>query len=44
MTDIAREAGVSMSTVSHALSGERPLSDGTRVPHHFETFQHGPNS
>lgn len=31
MTDIAREAGVSLSTVSYALSGKRPISDKTRV-------------
>ncbi|MGY5765122.1 LacI family DNA-binding transcriptional regulator [Brachybacterium sp. DNPG3] len=30
MTDIAREAGVSLSTVSYALSGKRPISDATR--------------
>ncbi len=31
MTDIAREAGVSLSTVSYALSGKRPISDATRA-------------
>jgi len=31
MTDIAREAGVSLSTVSYALSGKRPISDSTRA-------------
>jgi DNA-binding LacI/PurR family transcriptional regulator len=31
MTDIAREAGVSLSTVSYALSGKRPISDTTRA-------------
>lgn len=30
MTDIAREAGVSLSTVSYALSGKRPISESTR--------------
>lgn len=31
MTDIAREAGVSLSTVSYALSGKRPISEATRA-------------
>ena len=31
MTDIAQEAGVSLSTVSYALSGKRPISAATRT-------------
>jgi len=31
MTDIAQEAGVSLSTVSYALSGKRPISETTRT-------------
>lgn len=31
MTDIAQEAGVSLSTVSYALSGKRPISAATRA-------------
>lgn len=31
MTDIAQEAGVSLSTVSYALSGKRPISEATRT-------------
>jgi DNA-binding LacI/PurR family transcriptional regulator len=31
MTDIAREAGVSLSTVSYTLSGKRPISEDTRA-------------
>ncbi|MFE4625991.1 LacI family DNA-binding transcriptional regulator [Streptomyces mirabilis] len=30
ITDVARHAGVSPSTVSYALSGKRPISEGTR--------------
>ncbi len=30
IVDVAQRAGVSKSTVSHALSGKRPISDGTR--------------
>ncbi|MFE9772866.1 LacI family DNA-binding transcriptional regulator [Streptomyces sp. NPDC005931] len=30
ITDVARRAGVSPSTVSYALSGKRPISDETR--------------
>ncbi|GGX08289.1 LacI family transcriptional regulator [Streptomyces malachitofuscus] len=31
ITDVARRAGVSPSTVSYALSGKRPISDATRL-------------
>jgi DNA-binding LacI/PurR family transcriptional regulator len=30
MQDVAKKAGVALSTVSHALSGKRPVSDETR--------------
>ena len=30
ITDVARQAGVSPSTVSYALSGKRPISEETR--------------
>lgn len=30
ITDVARRAGASPSTVSYALSGKRPISDETR--------------
>ena len=30
ITDVAREAGVSPSTVSHVLNGNRPISQKTR--------------
>jgi transcriptional regulator with XRE-family HTH domain len=30
ITDVARHAGVSPSTVSYALSGKRPISEETR--------------
>jgi len=30
MTDVAKRAGVSLSTVSYAISGSRPISDATR--------------
>ena len=31
IADVAREAGVTKATVSHALSGNRPISDETRA-------------
>jgi len=31
LADVARHAGVSTSTVSYALSGKRPIADGTRL-------------
>ena len=31
IADVAREAGVTKATVSHALSGKRPISDDTRA-------------
>ncbi|WP_309104006.1 LacI family DNA-binding transcriptional regulator [Microbacterium sp.] len=31
IADVAREAGVTKATVSHALSGNRPISDDTRM-------------
>ena len=31
IADVAREAGVTKATVSHALSGNRPISDDTRA-------------
>ena len=30
MADVAKQAGVSLSTVSYVLSGERPISEATR--------------
>lgn len=31
MSDVAKKAGVTLSTVSHALSGKRPISEETRA-------------
>ena len=31
IADVAREAGVTKATVSHAMSGKRPISDDTRA-------------
>lgn len=46
MTDIAQEAGVSLSTVSYALSGKRPISSSTRarVEAAIERLQYHPTA
>lgn len=46
ITDVAREAGVSPSTVSHVLSGNRPISQETRarVLAAIEKLKYVPNS
>lgn len=46
MTDIAQEAGVSLSTVSYALSGKRPISAATRarVDAAIERLQYHPTA
>lgn len=46
ITDVAREAGVSPSTVSHVLSGNRPISAETqaRVMAAIEKLNYVPNS
>ncbi len=43
--DVARAAGVSVSTVSHVLSGNRPISEGTRkrVLETISTLGYRPN-
>ena len=46
MTDIAQEAGVSLSTVSYALSGKRPISRSTRsrIDAAIEKLQYHPTA
>ncbi|MEM9563529.1 MAG: LacI family DNA-binding transcriptional regulator [Actinomycetota bacterium] len=45
MADVARRAGVSLSTVSYALSGSRPVSDATRarILEAMEELDYAPN-
>lgn len=45
IADVAARAGVSKSTVSHALSGKRPISEGTRqrVQQAVETLGYRPD-
>lgn len=45
ITDVAKRAGVSPSTVSHVLSGNRPISAGTRERVHaaIEELDYHPN-
>ncbi|MEM9037163.1 MAG: LacI family DNA-binding transcriptional regulator [Actinomycetota bacterium] len=46
MADVAKRAGVSLSTVSYALSGERPISEATRerVRRAMEELDYAPNA
>ncbi|MEO1064965.1 MAG: LacI family DNA-binding transcriptional regulator [Actinomycetota bacterium] len=46
MADVAKRAGVSLSTVSYALSGERPISAATRerVRRAMEELDYAPNA
>ncbi|MGO4750470.1 LacI family DNA-binding transcriptional regulator, partial [Streptomyces sp. 2MCAF27] len=41
ITDVARHAGVSPSTVSYALSGKRPISEATRRRIHASIHELG---
>lgn len=45
MKDVANKAGVTLSTVSHALSGKRPISEETRLRIHqaIEELGYHPN-
>jgi len=45
MQDVAKKAGVSLSTVSHALSGKRPISEETRqrIQQAIEELNYHPN-
>lgn len=44
ITDVARHAGVSPSTVSYALSGKRPISGDPAAPHLTERASTAPRS
>lgn len=45
MKDVAKKAGVTLSTVSHALSGKRPISEETRqrIQRAIEELNYHPN-